>query len=254
MTESHSDAGQNSVQFGLEHWFQTALGRSLLSSQREAIETVIANFYGFHQAEIGVSHRVPVGNISQLGHRFFVLPQWAPDLPENSVISQSEALGLEHDIADLVILHHALDFSTTPHQTLREASRILKPSGHVVIVGFNPLSTWGLRKVMTRARQANGPWACRFISGSRVEDWLSLLDFKVMNLQYRFYALPFNQQKMIGRFHALDNILNAKVPLGAYYIISAQKRVGAKLRRNKAWRKNAKVVGMPVANRVKAKD
>ncbi|TNC82498.1 MAG: SAM-dependent methyltransferase [Oleiphilus sp.] len=242
------------VKGDLELWFQTGLGRSLLASQRASIETAIAGCYGFHQAEIGVSHRVPVGNHSQLGHRFYVLSGWEPDLPENSVISRSEEIALEHDIADLVILHHALDFSSAPHQTLREASRILKPSGHLVIVGFNPVSSWGLRRLLTPGSRAYGPWGCRFISGSRVEDWLSLLDFKVGALNYHFYALPFNQQRFINRFSSMDNILNAKVPLGAYYLIMAQKQVGQRVKPASVWRKKAKVVGLPVANRVNRSD
>ena len=245
--QENTDFGQ--VKNELELWFQTALGRGLLASQRAAIEQAVAGFYGFHQAEIGVSHRIPVGNHSHLGHRFYVLSNWEPDLPENSIISSAEELGLEHDVADLVILHHALDFSSAPHQTLREASRILKPSGHLVIVGFNPLSSWGLRRLFRRRSRAFGPWACRFISGQRVEDWLSLLDFKVGELEFHFYALPFNQQRLISRFGWLDHILNARVPMGAFYLITAQKQVGMRVRPGRAWRKKAKVIGMPVANR-----
>ena len=237
------------LQRDLEHWFQSSLGRTLLASQRHHIEHALKGCFGFHQAEIGVSHRVPVGNLSQLGHRFYVLPEWVPELPENCVISSSNEIALEHDVADLVILHHALDFSASPHQTLREASRILKPSGHLVIVGFNPISTWGIRKAFSMKTRALAPWQCRFISGRRIEDWLELLDFKVAPLQYHLYALPFNQQRLINRFKGLDNVLNAKVPLGAYYIITAQKQVGSRVKRVQAWRKNTKVVGLPVANR-----
>jgi SAM-dependent methyltransferase len=235
----------------LELWFQTALGRSLLASQRAAIDKATRRFFGFHQAEIGVSHRIPVGNLTNLGHKFYVLNKWEQDLPQSTVVSRHEEIALDHDMADLVILHHALDFSEDPHQTLREASRILKPSGHLVVVGFNPLSSWGLRRKLARNRI--GPWACRFISGNRLDDWLNLLDFKVGGMRYHFYALPFNHQRLINRFRSLDNILNSKVPLGAYYIVVAQKQVGLRIRRSLRWRKNAKVVGMPVANRVDPK-
>jgi SAM-dependent methyltransferase len=238
-----------SLQKDLEHWFQSSLGRTLLASQRQYIEQAVKGCFGFHQAEIGVSHRVPVGNLSQLGHRFYVLPEWVPELPDNCVISRSEDIALEHDVADLVLLHHALDFSTAPHQTLREASRILKPSGHLVIIGFNPLSSWGLRKALSPNSRTGAPWRCRFIAGRRVEDWLELLDFKVASLNYHLYAPPFNHQRLINRFKGLDNVLNAKVPLGAYYIISAQKQVGSRVKRARKWRNNPKVVGLPMANR-----
>jgi len=247
----HLGSKKHDIQADLEQWFQCGLGRSLLASQRVVIEKAIRRNFGFHQAEIGVSHRIPVGNPSNLGHKFYVLPRWEPDLPDNSIISTSSEIGLEHDSTDLVILHHALDFSSDPHQTLREASRILKPSGHLVIIGFNPLSSWGLRKILTRSRGA--PWACRFLSGKRVEDWLNLLDFKVKAARYHFYTLPFNRARVVNQSSALDNILNPKVPLGAYYVLSAQKQVGARIRTAPKWSKKRKVVGLPLANRVEAK-
>ncbi len=244
--------GFKSIQKMLELWFQTPLGRSLLANQRSVIDQTIGNLFGFHQAEICVSHRIPVGNASHLGHKFYVLPEWEPDLPDNSLISTHDELSLDHDMVDLVILHHALDFCANPHQALREASRILKPSGHLLIVGFNPLSMWGMRKFLLRSN--NAPWNNRFVAASRVEDWLTLLDFKVGTLEYHFYALPLNRQPLIDRFDWLDRFLNARVPLGAYYSILAKKQVGSRIMVAPRWRKKAKVVGLPLVNRIDSKN
>lgn len=236
----------SSKQKQLELWFQSALGRNLLADQRLKIASKIHRLFGYHQAEIGVSHRVPVGNPSSLGHKFYVLPQWEPDLPDNSIVSSSEELALESETQDVVILHHALDFSVAPHQTLREAARVLKSSGTIVIVGFNPLSSWGVRKVFGRSQQA--PWNHRFISGKRIEDWLNLLDFRLDGASYHYYGLPFNNSGLLRRFLWLDKVLNSKVPLGAYYLISAQKQLGSRINNYSKWRRGAKVVGMPLAS------
>jgi SAM-dependent methyltransferase len=236
----------DSKQKQLELWFQSALGRSLLADQRSNIYEKIHRLFGYHQAEIGVSHRVPVGNPSSLGHKFYVLPEWEPELPENAIVSSSRELAIESETQDVVILHHALDFSDAPHQTLREAARVLKSSGTIVIIGFNPLSSWGMRKLLGRSPQA--PWNHRFISGKRIEDWLNLLDFKLDPTNYHYYGLPFNNGGLLRRFLWLDKILNTKVPLGAYYLISAQKQLGARINQYSRWRRRAKVVGMPLAN------
>jgi len=240
------------VQKELEFWFQSTLGRTLLANQRAVIEKKICRLFGFHQAEIGVSHRVPVGNPSSLGHKFYILPNWESDLPENSIISNFGEIALDHDIVDLVILHHTLDFSADPHQTLREASRILKSSGNLLIVGFNPVGLWGLRRLFSTRKQA--PWNMRFIAGSRIEDWLNLLDFRVSGVQTHFYGLPINSQRMVNRSLWLNNVLNEKVPLGAYYTILAQKQSGARIKAIPKWRTKGKVVGLPVANRVSMKE
>ena len=235
-----------SKQKQLELWFQSALGRSLLADERLNIAGKIHRLFGYHQAEIGVSHRVPVGNPSSLGHKFYVLPEWEPELPANSIISSSEELAIESETQDVVILHHALDFSNAPHQTLREAARVLKSSGTLIIVGFNPLSSWGARKLIGPSQQA--PWNHRFISGKRIEDWLNLLDFKLDGASYHYYGLPFNNIGLLRRFLWLDKVLNARVPLGAYYLISAQKQIGSRINNYSRWRRRAKVVGMPLAN------
>ena len=78
----------------LELWFQTSLGRSLLANQRLSIERAIKSVYGVHQAEVGVSHRIPVGNHSNLAHGFYVLSRWQEGVPENSVISSHDDLAV----------------------------------------------------------------------------------------------------------------------------------------------------------------
>ncbi len=234
----------------LEHWFQSTLGRALLASQRPVIEHSLRRVFGVHQAELGVSHRIPVGNASNLGHKFFVQDCWEPDLPENVVISSNDELALDRDVVDLMIMHHTLDFAEDPHQLLREASRALKSSGYLLIVGFNPLGWWGWRRLMSRSSSRASPWNSRFLSGRRVEDWLGLLDFKLGELRYHFFTPPFNSQRIINRFLWLDHFLNNKVPLGAYYTILAQKQVGSRISISPRWRKKAKVVGLPLANRV----
>ena len=239
-----------SAQKELEQWFQSALGRSLLASQRAVIEQKIQRLFGVYQLEIGVSHRIPVGNPSSLGYKFHLLPDWETDLPDNTVISTSDEIAIDHDILDLVILHHALDFSADPHQTLREVFRVLKSSGYLLIVGFNPLSMWGLRRLITRSRKA--PWNNHFISGRRIEDWLNLLDFKVDGLDYHYYGLPINSQRFVRYFSWLDGLLNSKVPLGAYYTILAQKQVGCRIGVAPRWsHKKAAVVGLPLASGIR---
>jgi SAM-dependent methyltransferase len=233
-------------QKALENWFQSALGRSLLANQRELIASAVQNFFGVIQAEIGVSHRVPVGNPSNIAHKFFVIPEWSADLPSNVLISESDELSLDTGSVDLVILHHALDFSKNPHQTLREASRVLKSTGHLVIVGFNPTSLWGVRKLCNRNKQA--PWNNRFISGNRLADWLNLLHFQVSDIEHHYYGLPFNKLGLLKQFLWLDNILNPKVPLGAYYILCAQKQTFSRIQNRQRWKPPVKAAGLSLSS------
>ena len=52
---------------------------------------------------------------------------------------------------DLILLPHALEFIDNPHEVLREVDRVLRPEGRVLILGFNPWSLFGLRRVWSGA-------------------------------------------------------------------------------------------------------
>tara|TARA_R110002072_G_scaffold89737_8_gene200961 strand:- start:14973 stop:15782 length:810 start_codon:yes stop_codon:yes gene_type:complete len=240
------DSSMLNCQKDLEYWLQTALGRSLLANQREVVAAIIQQYFGVFQAEIGVSHRVPVGNPSSITHKYFIIPEWSPDLPPNVLVAESDEIALDTGSVDLIILHHTLDFAKDPHQTLREASRVLKSTGHLVIVGFNPSSLWGLRKLFNRHKQA--PWNNRFISGKRISDWLNLLHYQLSDVAYHYYGLPFNKMRLLKKFLWLGNFLNPKVPLGAYYIMSAQKQTFSRMQKKQRWNSSSKAVGLSLSS------
>lgn len=246
LERSEQDYLADSQEF--ENWFQTPLGRLLLSHQRQQIDSVTRKIFGYHQLEMGVSHRIPVGSCTSLGHKMLLSSTVSEHMPENTLVSMPDEIALIHDIVDLAILHHTLDFTTSPHQTLRDVSRVVKGGGHILIVGFNPVSMWGLRRMVSKKRAA--PWSGRFISGKRVEDWLGLLDFKLQSINYHFFVPPIQNLSLINKFGLVQFPTLRKIPVGAYYLVLAKKQVGCMIPLKEKWRK-AKVVGLPVANRIK---
>ena len=67
----------------------------------------------------------------------------APALRPVSLTCDFTELPFASHSLDLVVLPHVLEFSTDPHQVLREVERVLIPEGQVIICGFNPTSLWG---------------------------------------------------------------------------------------------------------------
>lgn len=55
----------------------------------------------------------------------------------------AEEMALADISADMLLLPHTLECGI-PSQILSEAHRILKPSGRLMLTGFNPYSLWGL--------------------------------------------------------------------------------------------------------------
>ncbi|PIE42980.1 MAG: SAM-dependent methyltransferase [Gammaproteobacteria bacterium] len=231
-------------QKAFENWYQTPLGRSLLADQRKVIRYQLDGLYGVHQLEMMVSHRLPVANTSAINHRICCVPNWEQDLPENTLVSLSEELSLASDTIDLVVLHHTLDFAAAPHQTLREAARVLRSGGYMLIVGLNPAGLWGLMRLFRNKQEP--PWSGRFISSRRIEDWLELLDFRIENVKYRFSRPPW-QRNVSGTIDEVDVIRPMPSFLGAYYSLLTRKQKGAMTLVQPKWR-TAEVIGMPVAS------
>lgn len=234
----------------LANWFGSPLGAALIASEQRAVADATSDLFGFRQLEIAISPSTKVGSTGNFGHRFASVGAWNGKLGSDAigeVVCAPEELALPNDCIDLVVLHHTLDFTSHPHQALREASRVLRGGGHMVIVGFNPVSLWGWRRLL--AKHPSGPWRGRFLSRSRVEDWLEVLDFVVEAKQLGFYRPPLQSPGLLDRFAALDLYCDQRrVPGGAFYLMVAEKRVGARVRQRPAWiRKN--VIAMPVANR-----
>jgi hypothetical protein len=133
--------------------------------------------------------------------------------------------------------------------------RTLRPEGRVLIAGFNPLSLWGLRRVLS-AEGAAWPWNGRFIHLARLKDWLALLGFEIAGGRLACYAPPIDRAAWIERFSFLEAAGDRWWALGGgVYLIHAVKRVqGMRLiepkwdtawRARPAWSANPNKLGNP---------
>ncbi|MBU2955709.1 class I SAM-dependent methyltransferase [Marinobacter sp. F3R08] len=226
-----------------ERWFQSPLGRALLADQRRFLDAELQNLTGARQLQVGVSHRLPLATGTDFSQRIIATPRWFPNMPDGVAICDADELAFPGDSMDLVVMHHTADFSPCPHQVIREAARVLRGEGTMVLIGFNPLSLWGVRKLIARSNE--GPWGGRFLLRGRMEDWLRLLGFEVEESVTRFFRVPLQRgaRKVVSR---VDNRLsgNRFLPVGGYYCILAKKRVHARLPRRPVWRQS-KVIAMP---------
>jgi SAM-dependent methyltransferase len=94
-------------------------------------------------------------------------------------------LPLETASVDMIIVPHLLEFDAYRFQTIREVERVLKPEGIILILNFNPWSFWIRYQYLWDKKMADS-WAGHFISRSRLEDWLKLLNFEV-TVSSQFY-------------------------------------------------------------------
>lgn len=211
----------------ISQWFGTPLGSAVLADEREDIDQALNCLFGYHLLQLSVCPKLDLGESSRISHRFALHPQHAEN-PRLSALADFHQLPLPQESIDVVLLHHTLDFSQNPHQLLRESARLLIPRGHVLIVSFNPWSLFGLGRWFARFFSRAAHWRHQTLRLGRVLDWLTLLDFEVVDVQQGFYRLPLQHLHALKYLHWLERWgKKLRLPWGGYYVIVARKdRVG----------------------------
>jgi len=219
----------------VQHWFNSTLGQQVLETETSVIEQLLPAYFGYHLLQLSMQSRVlydssPIGHKFKLGHG-----KLEEETVQPSLAADSLHLPFETDSIDVVLMHHMLEFHANPLSLLRETARIALPTGHLVIVGFNPISLWGLCQPMGRFRNS-APWHGDFISPGRLMDWLNLLNFKIDRAQYCIYGPP-SERFTKPLKHDFSQGLSRKTnwPFGAVYVIVARKQVGSMIPMRPVW-------------------
>ncbi len=204
------------IQDELADWFDDRFGQSLYQAQKDRCEQIVSQYFGYRFAQLGVSPRHTLLEKQQPSHKFIL------SRAHNGASCQCEfdALPLPSDTVDIVLLHHVLDFSSHPHQALIEAARLVTAGGHIVIIGFDPFSLFGLYKWLGVFWPGKPIWRHNSLRKGRIVDWLQLLGFQV------------NEGSVAGERTWHFSLIKIKKKIkhfdfscGTFYMVVAQKTV-----------------------------
>ena len=177
-----------------------------------------ADSFGFYGVQLGMRNR-------RLMRRSPVLHRASIGTSGCNITADWSALPLADDSADCFAAH-ALESAAEPRAVLREAVRVLRPEGRLLIVGFNPWSLLGLLSAPARA-----PWRDNWLSLSRVKDWLALLQITVTRGMFAVFLPPLAESKNRRRFAWLENAGRRWWPLagGVYFLLGIKRRAQMRL-------------------------
>lgn len=209
----------------LHDWLSTPLGAYVLDRERAWLDQTTPDIFGYHALQLGLP-QIDLLRESRIVNRMRIDPLCRA--PEGHAGPNLRARFAELPIAtqsvDLAVLPHVLEFAADPHDILREIDRVMIPEGRLIIIGFNPWSLFGARRVLGRADDA--PWNGRFVSLIRIKDWLSLLGFDVADGHLACYAPPMRSEKWLKRWRFLDRAGGRWWGVaGGVYMLQAVKRV-----------------------------
>ena len=205
--------------YGIEDWLGTPQGQYVMTWEREKINAVIDDLFGYNALQLGQPQ------LKLLEHSRIPLRQTAGAAGAVNIMSDLRELPFASGSIDLVVMPHALEFHDDPHQILRDVERILIPGGRLVITGFNPMSLWGLYRKLPGHPHAS-PFNGNYLSVPRLKDWLKLLNLEVDRGNFGCYAPPLQQEKALKRWHFMETAGDRWWSFaGGVYLLRAIKRV-----------------------------
>lgn len=237
---AQADPDWLNLQADARRWLAGPLGQLLLEDEQRLLEEELARYFGGYLVHYGPAAAAPA-NAPQIQRNVRLGAPYAGV----EIVCEEQVWPLGEHAADVVVLQHGLDFSLSPHGLLREAARSVRPGGHLLIVGINPWSSWGLRHVVAR----DGLRQARCIAPARVSDWLHLLGFALEKRRFGCYRPPLSSSAWQARLAGLARLGNAwQLPGGGVYVLVARKlMVGLRPLRQAPRASMGKLLPMPVA-------
>jgi|GEM_PF-1376373 len=281
----------------IDEWFNSPLGSSILDAEQKELALILPKFCGDFLVKIGgpnpISNHAQFNwqkflSSSQISNKICLIANSnngsdiandtdndtdkvvCNDVSTTSIAADDNdsrsanviwcnyhELPLLCDSVDVVVIHHALEFDANPRVILREAYQALVLGGHMVLIGFNPCSLWGIKSffakknnrknvrgialnasetsesgttigdvVLDKLLPLSSPWQGKFVSLSRIHCWLKQLNFTQVYSRVFYFRPPwvFKNIRTLRKLAFLDKIGSSlHLPDGACYIVVAEK-------------------------------
>lgn len=119
---------------------------------------------------------------------------------------------------DLVTSITSLCFAEAPERVLREARRVLKPSGRIVIGELNALSPWALARRIKGLVRPSVYRHARFFRPAALEKLLAKSGFLITGRRTLLYFPPLNSPLLLSRYQWFERTGERLFPGGGAFI------------------------------------
>jgi len=244
-------------------WLSGPLGQHLLAREEALVRAELEQVFGFQLLQVGawgapnafVRHSKTLRH-SVLGDETCLLshesaPAETTERARRTVIhgvdfiGSADALPVASDSVDAVILPHTLELHPHPHQILREVQRVLVGEGQLIVLGFSPISLWGLRQhalpgipgLRVAPKQS-------VLTQHRLSDWLRLLGLDLTHSEQYFFAPPIQHEAVLSKTAAVEQWGRRWWPFfNGAYMLRAKKSLLRAATVGPRWHRRRRVVG-----------
>ena len=202
----------------LEDWFETPQGRSVSFEFSTVLSSYIDLFHGSSLLQLGSGDKNAWLDVFDFKRKWVLSP--CVESARANLFASSLALPFDRNSMDCVIAPFAIEALGFIKNPLDELERVLKPMGHLVFWGINPLSLWGLCFRMGWL-DFFGEQSATLMSPFTLKQALQRRGFKHCALDTFYYVPPFKSKSHIERFEFLNEMgkMIAPMPAGFYCLI-----------------------------------
>ncbi len=205
----------------------------VLKREDKRLSSLLTRYSGRHLLQLSdytfsslavspILHKIRVSNnTNSLPTVDFTAPRF------HFLLSAYTNLPFASESINLILLPHALELNKNAKQVLSESWRVLAPDGHLILLGINPLSLWGLHHLVGADRYLarNG----RLYTMQTICQWIYSLGGEICHIESFSFRPPLTSRVgkwLIDKLFWLERISPWLFPyLGGIYLIVAQKRV-----------------------------
>ncbi|RJQ45811.1 MAG: class I SAM-dependent methyltransferase [Gaiellales bacterium] len=197
-------------------WFETPLGRLC----RELEEEAIFRLADVRPREVALDVGCGTGNYSlemaRRGARVVAVDRSAgmlcaargkalrEGLPIAFHRASADSLPLSSGSFDLIVCITVLCFAERPDMILREAHRLLKATGRLVIGELNRSSYWALLRRARAAFHDSSYGSARFLSPGELKKLLGQAGFEVQESETHIFFPPANRPTLLKRYRQFE--------------------------------------------------
>jgi len=160
----------NIIQFDLlNQWYDTTLGLQVLHHEITNLADELPELFGYYIVQLGGPNNKKILASSNINNKII--------LHKNIELSIDKPL-LSQEKVDVMVAMHALECTAQPSILLDQIYDALIPNGYLIIFGFNPYSSLGIKYLLSKNKPL--PWLENWTSPGAMRDLLKKHDFTVL--------------------------------------------------------------------------
>ncbi|USD36140.1 MULTISPECIES: class I SAM-dependent methyltransferase [Ferrimonas] len=220
------------------NWQQLPWGDWLCQQISAGLDSWWPKLFGYHMVKLGPLAPQLNSGLCSIRHQMVITATGG------DMWGDLDDLPLQCRSVDACLLPLVMDFHQDPHGVMREADRVLVEGGHMVIVGFNPVSPAGMGLLSPSCRKRY-PWNGRMFTPNRIKDWLGLLGYQIVGHEpLAFSSLLWSPD----RFLWPQQWMAQQTPsLASVYLIVARKLAVPLTPARPLWRPKKRLIASPAA-------